>query len=127
MSRSTNTVLATLLLLVAAPGYASSHVVAIAWTGDGRFSTSVDIEPGKFVEVCGKLNAGDAIRWAFVASAPLDFNIHFHVGTATEFPAKQTQVSSGEDTLRIAVREDYCWMWRNASPSQAKVEVSLRH
>jgi hypothetical protein len=47
---------------------------------------------------------------------------------ATSSPShEQAQVSSGEDALHIAVREDYCWMWRNSSPSQARVDVSLRN
>lgn len=124
MRRAMNPVVAA-VLAVAAPAYAATHIVDIAWGADGRFAHSANIEPGKFVEVCGKLNPGNAIRWGFVASAPLDFNIHFHVGKATEFPAKQAQVSSGEDTLRIAVREDYCWMWSNKSPNQARIDVRL--
>ena len=43
---------------------------------------------------------------------PVDFNIHYHVGKETEFRAKQAQVSSGQDTLRVAAREDYCWLPR---------------
>ena len=115
-----------LAMLVATPAFAASHIVDIAWARDGRFARSASVEPGKFVEFCGKLNAGDVIHWSFDASAPVDFNIHYHLGTETEFPAKQAQVSAGQDTLRAAVHEDYCWMWSNKSTHRLRIDVRLQ-
>ena len=105
---------------------AASHIVEIAWGPDGAFGHGTSIEPGKFVEICGKLAPGDSVRWAFTASAPVDFNIHYHVGKAVEFPAKQSQVSSGQDTLQVAVREHYCWMWSNKSSGRTRIDVRLQ-
>ena len=118
--------LTALAMLVATPAFAASHIVNIAWATDGRFVRSASVEPGKFVEFCGKLNAGDVIRWSFDASAPVDFNIHYHLGTETEFPAKQAQVSAGQGTLRIAVAEDHCWMWSNKATRRLRVDVRLQ-
>jgi hypothetical protein len=28
--------------------------------------------------------------------------------------------------LRVAVREDYCWMWSNKSASRARIDVRLQ-
>jgi hypothetical protein len=78
------------------------------------------------VEVCGKLEQGEVVRWDFNASVPVDFNIHYHVGKEAEFPTKQSQVSSGRDTLRVAVREDHCWMWRNKTAGRARVDLQLQ-
>jgi hypothetical protein len=115
-----------LALAMAQQAFAASHIVEIAWGRDAAFVHAASVEPGKFVELCGKLAPGDAIRWEFAASVPVDFNIHYHVGKDSEFPAKQAQVSSGQDTLRVAVREDYCWMWSNKSSSQARIDVRLQ-
>ncbi len=115
-----------LAMLVATPAFAASHIVDIAWATDGRFTRSASVEPGKFVEFCGKFSVGDVIRWSFDASAPVDFNIHYHVGTETEFPAKQAQVFAGKDALRVAVRDDYCWMWSNKSTHRLRVNVRLQ-
>ena len=124
--KKTQIALAGMALVMAQQGFAASHIVEIAWSRDGAFAHGASVEPGKFVELCGKLAPGDAIRWEFAASLPVDFNIHYHVGKEAEFPAKQAQVSSGQDTLRVAVREDYCWMWSNKSSSRARIDARLQ-
>ena len=105
---------------------AATHIVDIAWPPDGRFAHNAQIAAGKYVEVCGKLSVGEGVRWSFTASAPVDFNIHYHVGKEAEFPAKQAQTRSGQDILRVAVREDYCWMWSNKSSNRARIDVRLQ-
>ncbi len=104
---------------------AASHVVDIAWSADGRFAHKAQIAAGKFVEACGKLAAGDGVRWNFAASAPVDFNIHYHVGKEAVFPVKQAQVSSGRDLLNATVAQDYCWMWTNKGPAPVSLTVDL--
>jgi hypothetical protein len=122
----TQIALTGMALVIAQQAFAASHIVEIAWSRDGAFAHGASVEPGKFVELCGKLALGDTIRWDFDASLPVDFNIHYHVGKGAEFPAKQAQVSSGRDTLRVVVPEDYCWMWSNKSASLARIDVRLR-
>lgn len=103
----------------------ASHIVDIAWPPDGRFAHKAQIAAGKFVEVCGKLAVGERVRWSFTAAAPVDFNIHYHVGKEAVFPAKQTQVTSGRDTLNVAVAQDYCWMWTNKGRDAVSLTVDL--
>jgi len=104
---------------------AATHIVDIAWPPDGRFAHKAQIAAGKFVEVCGKLAVGEGVRWSFTAAAPVDFNIHYHVGKEAVFPARQTQVSSGRDTLNVAVAQDYCWMWTNKGSAPVSLTVDL--
>ena len=121
-----NACLPVLAILVATSAFAASHIVDIAWAKDGRFARNASVEPGKFVEFCGKLDAGETVRWSFDASAPVDFNIHYHLGSDTEFPTKLARVSTGQDTLRVVVAEDYCWMWSNKSTRRLRVDVRLQ-
>jgi hypothetical protein len=104
---------------------ASSHIIEIAWSADGRFAHQAQVAAGKFVEVCGKLALRDTVRWNFTAAAPVDFNIHYHVGKDAVFPAKQAQVASGRDTLNVAVAQDYCWMWTNKGSAPVSLTVEL--
>ncbi len=104
---------------------AASHMVDITWPYDGRFVHKTQIAAGKFAEACGKLAAGDGVRWSFAASAPVDFNIHYHVGKEAVFPVKQAQVSSGRDQLNAAVAQDYCWMWTNKGRAPVSLTVDL--
>lgn len=104
---------------------AATHIVDIAWPPDGRFAHNAQIAAGKYVEVCGKLSVGEGVRWSFTASAPVDFNIHYHVGKEAVFPARQAQVSSGRDTLNVTVAQDYCWMWTNKGSAPVSLTVDL--
>ena len=103
----------------------ATHIVDIAWPPDGRFAHKAQIAAGKFVEVCGKLAVGEGVRWSFTSAAPVDFNIHYHVGKEAVFPAKQAQVSNGRDTLNVAVAQDYCWMWTNKGGAPVSLVVDL--
>jgi hypothetical protein len=113
-------------LLAAVLCGAHAEVVDIAWSGDGRFSHQGLVAPGKFVELCGKLPAGLAVRWDFEAGAPLDFNVHYHVGKEAVFPVKLPAVAAAKDTLVARVEQDYCWMWSNKSAAAAMLSVQLR-
>lgn len=104
----------------------ATHIVDIAWPPDGRFAHKVQIAAGKFVEVCGKLAVGEGLRWSFTAAAPVDFNIHYHVGKDVVYAARQAQVARGEDRLAVQATEDYCWMWTNKGPSAAQLRLQLR-
>ncbi|MES2717208.1 MAG: hypothetical protein V4795_15670 [Pseudomonadota bacterium] len=104
---------------------AAGPIVDIAWAPDGRFAHQAQIAAGKFVEVCGKLSAGQGVRWSFTAGAPVDFNIHHHVGKEAVFPVKQTQVAVGRDTLNISVSQEYCWMWTNKGSAPVGLTVEL--
>src|SRR5512147_1103703 len=55
------------------------------------------IPPRKIAEECFKLPAGKAIGYAFESSAPVDFNIHYHVGKDVVYPVKRDQVRQAVD------------------------------
>lgn len=117
------------VLVLAAPvgaATASDHIVDIHWSNEGRFQHRSQVAAGKFVEVCGKLALGSAIRWSFDASAALDFNVHYHVGKDVVFPFKLTAVASATDTLDAKIEQEYCWTWRNKSAETATVTVRLQ-
>lgn len=118
-------ILVVTVAALAAPAFASGPLVDINWT-DGRFVHEAAVEPGKFLEVCGRLAPGDTVRWRFDAAAPLDFNIHYHVGKDVRYPAKQAAMSRGEDVLRVEAREDHCWMWTNKSGGRVKIGLQLQ-
>lgn len=110
----------------AAPAGAAEHIVDIAWDAGGRFAHRASVAPGRFVELCGKVERGRAVRWRFESAQALDFNIHYHVGEQVHYPARQAQVSRGSDVLRATLTQDYCWMWRNKSERAAAIEVELQ-
>ena len=105
---------------------AQAEVVDIRWSGEGRFEHHATVAPAKFVELCGKLPAGLKVVWGFDAGAPLDFNIHYHVGKDVVYPSKLKAVATFSDTLHTQLDQDYCWMWTNKSQVAAKLSVKLQ-
>lgn len=113
-------------LILCSPVGAEAAAVDITWTSDGGFTHQTQVASGKFVELCGKVDAGTSIRWSFRADTPLDFNIHYHVGKDVVYPTKQNSVSQGDAVLVAQVTQDYCWMWTNKAPSPVALAVELR-
>lgn len=96
---------------------------ALASEGAGPYSFTLS---GKaFDERCLKLAAGESIRYRFRASAPVDFNIHYHRGKEVFFPVKQAAVREAESTFRAESADDYCLMWEHAGAGAATVEGSI--
>ena len=106
-------------------GMAQAEVIDLHWQDGGRFERSLAIAPGKFVELCGPLEAGQAIRWSFKADRALNFNIHYHVDQDVRYPAKKDQVASLQGDLAVDTQQDYCWMWVNKAKTATKLTVSL--
>jgi hypothetical protein len=102
-----------------------SAIVEMAFDTQGRFAHETAVPPGKFVEVCGKLPRGARIAWKFEAHAPLDFNVHYHIGDKVEFPEKRTAVSVLRGDLVAASDQHYCWMWKNNTASGTALAVQL--
>ena len=105
---------------------AGAEVVEIAWDTSGTFQRDVDVEPGKFAEVCGRLMKGQAVAWSFKSSVPMNFNIHFHEGSSVVFPARRDRIASLEGKLEAPAEHDYCWMWENKSKAKDTLSFVLR-
>lgn len=95
------------------------------WNADGKFDHTQSVASGKFVEICETLAKDSAVAWQFKASAPLNFNVHFHQGKEVAFPEKQDGVSELQGTLFAKSKEDYCWMWTNKGSAPITLGVLL--
>jgi hypothetical protein len=113
------------LLILAIPAGANAEIVDLKWTG-GAFAHKSSVAPRKFLEVCGKLKAGESVAWQFTASVPVDFNIHYHVGNAVTYPAKRTDIAADAGKLAPETDQDYCWMWSNRAAQPIDIDLSLR-
>jgi hypothetical protein len=105
---------------------ADTGLVDIDWTADGEFAKDLMVAPTKFVEVCGKLAADTKVMWSFDASAPLNFNVHYHEGKKVIFPAKQDGVAKADGVVEAKAPQDYCWMWTNKAAAPATLKLELK-
>jgi hypothetical protein len=105
---------------------AQAEVTDVRWSADNAHQHSASIAPKKVVEVCGKLNAGEAVTWEYRADAALDFNIHHHVGKDVFYATRQKATAASNGTLDVTTAQEYCWMWKNTSEKSVQVDVKLR-
>lgn len=102
-----------------------AEIIDIKWDAHGQFERTQLIAPGKFVEICETLPKQSVVRWDFTASAPLNFNIHFHQGKDVVFPERNDSVLNRDGTLVAASKENYCWMWSNKGVAPTSIRMRL--
>jgi hypothetical protein len=110
-------VLGVLLLLVFERGYTEMRVAPAA--------IEVSLEPGAFEELCFELGAGQSMRYAFDAGAPLDFNLHWHRGNEVLFPIKFDAIARVGGVFRATESQAYCLMWTNREPSSVALRARI--
>ena len=126
--KTTSAAVAALLagmLAATASAAAQAEIIDIAWDAGGRFERTLSVAPGKFAEVCGKLERGLPVAWTFSAERPLNFNIHYHAGKQVVFAARQDGVAAAQGELAVEVDQDYCWMWSNKSAAAVQLRLTL--
>lgn len=117
------------LLLVGAlsllSGAARAELIELGWSDAGRFERQLSVAPGKFAEICGPLKAGQKIDWNYRSDAPLNFNIHYHLGKEVHYPARVEQSAQQQGSLAVQSAQDYCWMWSNKSRQAVQLSLEL--
>jgi hypothetical protein len=108
-------ILVLLLVLFGARALAAEDAGPYSFTLSGK----------AFDERCLTLAAGEAIRYRFRASAPVDFNIHYHRGNEMSFPVKRPAVREIDATFRAKRADGYCLMWERAGEGRVEVEGSI--
>jgi len=73
-------------------------------------------------EQCVKLSAGQTIGYAFEATEPLGFNIHYHRGDAVETPVWNDRIQRADDRFTAPSTAEYCLTWT----SNANYEIIIR-
>jgi hypothetical protein len=104
---------------------ARAQEVPIRWDPAGRFEQALTVPPGGVAELCGKLRRGASVDWRFDADAPLDFNVHYHVGREAVYPVRMAGSATGADKFVAPKDQTYCWMWQNTLAQPAALKASL--
>jgi hypothetical protein len=86
---------------------------------------SLVLHPAQVHEVCRDLKAGQTVRWQFVASGMVDFNVHYHVGNAVEYPFVRVGVQEAASAFTAPNTQEYCWMWTNRSGRDIALRAKL--
>lgn len=106
------------LLLSLVPAFALA-----ALSPPGPFDLSVPARG--FDERCFELAAGESLRYRFAASAPVDFNIHFHRGKEVVMPVRIDATRGHAATFTAPHADAYCLMWERGAGEAARVEGTV--
>ncbi len=83
------------------------------------------VKPKGIAEECLRLPADASVGYAFDASGPVDFNIHFHRGSDVEYPVKSDQVRQADARFTAPSTQEYCLMWTNRTAAPLAVTGTL--
>lgn len=101
------------------------HAEELIWIKDGKYAGTQELAPGKFVELCGNIAAGERYAWKFDATGKVHFDIHYHVEDLVGKPAVLEGVREGASTFDAKTKQDYCWTWRNRTKESVKVTAHI--
>lgn len=109
-------------LLIGSSLFALSGATAATLMGD----FALDVPSRGFEEHCGRLEAGEQIRYHYRSSAEVDFNIHYHRGKDVHYPVRELASRSADASFTAPDSDDYCLMWERKGDSAARVEGSVK-
>jgi len=101
------------LLLAAAPVLAETAAF-------GPFT--VEVPARGFQEHCVRLEAGQRMRYHFTATGEVDFNIHYHRGSAVYYPVKSEGARARNSAYTAPHADGYCLMWERRGDEAVRVE-----
>ena len=92
---------------------------------DQLVELTVPIKAGAIEEPCFHLDRDWRLEVEFTASAPLDFNIHYHED-GVHFPADLRAVSEWEGRYVAPAPRTYCLMWTNKQAMSVELDYRYR-
>ena len=105
---------------------AAGCTTAPAWERLPASPLRLTAAPGKTVEQCFALAAGERVEYQFEATGALDFNLHTHRGGEVVMPVKIPQIREQAGTFASPRREEYCMMWSNQSAVPVRISGEWR-
>jgi hypothetical protein len=74
-------------------------------------------------EVCVRLTPPEKLRYAFTATAKLNFSVHYHAGDNIHFPVPEHLTSSETNSFIPTLAQTYCLMWENTGPEAVELRL----
>ena len=98
----------------------------VSWDDRGGAALRVQVLPGRTLEWCGTLRAGDDVHWEFESADPLEMNVHFHEGPVIAFPVEPALAAARSGRLAPPAEQDYCWTWTNPGGVPVALQARLQ-
>ncbi len=75
---------------------------------------SRQIPPEEAVEDCFTLLEGESVHYSFQTGDPVNFDLHYHEGSATHYPVRMDRATHDTGTFVAPKRGRYCLSWANS-------------
>jgi hypothetical protein len=82
----------------------------------------VTIAPSDVIEKCLKLQPDQTLKYSFMSSKPLKFNLHYHLKEKTVFHIKEETSSRSEVFHPVKDQNVYCMEWKNPHSDGAELK-----
>ena len=76
-------------------------------------------------EECFRLEPGDRVEYGFASTEPVEFNLHYHAGSAVVMPVAREGSLEDAGIYAAMFAHDYCLMWE-AGPAGAMIDYRIR-
>jgi hypothetical protein len=76
-------------------------------------------------EECAKLKPGDRVEYGFESTEPVDFNVHYHEGSAVVMPVVREKSLGDAGVYAARIAHDYCLTWE-AGAAGATIDYRIR-
>lgn len=83
------------------------------------------LPPYEWLEECLQLVPGDRVEFTFESTEPVDFNIHYHAGSAVVMPIVREKTRADAGVYAPSIAEGYCLMWE-AGAAGASIDYRIR-
>jgi hypothetical protein len=83
------------------------------------------IAPYEWHEECAQLEEGDRLEYSFESNEPVDFNIHYHEGSAVVMPIVRDKTTADAGIYVARIAQGYCLMWE-AGAAGALLDYRVR-
>jgi hypothetical protein len=76
-------------------------------------------------EECFRLEPGDRVEYGFASTEPVEFNLHYHAGSAVVIPVARGGALEDAGIYVALFAHDYCLTWE-AGPAGAMIDYRIR-
>lgn len=87
----------------------------------------MQMHKGYSSERCIKVQQQSLLSFSLETPFQVEFNIHHHTDTSTEFPVKRLVQSSYSQSLTLASAGEYCFMWMNPASRPTDYSIDLQY
>jgi hypothetical protein len=88
-------------------------------------SSEIILSAKKVHEECMDMTPGQTLKYRFVASAELDFNLHYHSGNEVTY-AVNGKYSNYSNSYEAKAPNGFCLMWENKSSAPIKLQTTYQ-